>query len=222
MQVVALLALTQLDPAWSITASVVFVMLVQGLSGVAKDLAKMSSKSAVKILAPTTGGGLVPVGGSSDGIKECREGKRLSIGGGLAGRLRVRAFGADDGGGPVCHPDRCRDRHAKGPAGRAQGCEVFGSVFQEPQHQLAQRCTAVPVRGAGRVVRGRHPDLFLRGAVGRQHRGQSHGLLHDRNVHGRLDDPLWRRPRLGTAHPEGGVADRRADYWHWQNGGLVC
>ena len=58
LQVVALLALTQLDPAWSITASVVFVMLVQGLSGVAKDLAKMSSKSAVKILAPTTGGEL--------------------------------------------------------------------------------------------------------------------------------------------------------------------
>ncbi|MEO1557253.1 MAG: organoarsenical effux MFS transporter ArsJ, partial [Pseudomonadota bacterium] len=52
LQVVALLALTQLDPAWSVAASVVFVMLVQGLSGVAKDLAKMSSKSAVKLLAP--------------------------------------------------------------------------------------------------------------------------------------------------------------------------
>tara|TARA_R110002110_G_C13398519_1_gene712573 strand:- start:428 stop:1705 length:1278 start_codon:yes stop_codon:yes gene_type:complete len=58
LQVVALSALAQLDPAWGITASVVFVMLVQGLSGVAKDLAKMSSKSAVKILAPTEGGGL--------------------------------------------------------------------------------------------------------------------------------------------------------------------
>ena len=58
LQVLALLALTQLDPAWSITASVVFVMLVQGLSGVAKDLAKMSSKSAVKILAPARGDGL--------------------------------------------------------------------------------------------------------------------------------------------------------------------
>ena len=52
LQVVALLALTQLDPEWSVAASVVFVMLVQGLSGVAKDLAKMSSKSAVKLLAP--------------------------------------------------------------------------------------------------------------------------------------------------------------------------
>ena len=58
LQIVALLALAQLDPVWGITASVVFVMLVQGLSGVAKDLAKMSSKSAVKLLAPTDGDGL--------------------------------------------------------------------------------------------------------------------------------------------------------------------
>ena len=58
IQVVALLALTQLDPGWAIGASVAFVMCVQGASGVAKDLAKMSSKSAVKLLAPTEGGGL--------------------------------------------------------------------------------------------------------------------------------------------------------------------
>ncbi len=58
VQIVALLALTQLDPAWGITASVAFVMVVQGLSGVAKDLSKMSSKSAVKILAPAGDGSL--------------------------------------------------------------------------------------------------------------------------------------------------------------------
>lgn len=52
LQIGALLALAQLDPAWAVGASVVFVMAVQGVSGVAKDLAKMSSKSAVKILAP--------------------------------------------------------------------------------------------------------------------------------------------------------------------------
>lgn len=52
LQVIALLALTQLDLGWTVGASVVFVMLVQGASGVAKDLAKMSSKSAVKLLAP--------------------------------------------------------------------------------------------------------------------------------------------------------------------------
>lgn len=54
LQIVALVALTQLDPGWAVGASVVFVMLVQGLSGVAKDLSKMSAKSAVKILTPGT------------------------------------------------------------------------------------------------------------------------------------------------------------------------
>lgn len=58
LQVVALLALTQLDPGWALGASVAYVMAVQGASGVAKDLAKMSSKSAVKLLAPKEGGGL--------------------------------------------------------------------------------------------------------------------------------------------------------------------
>jgi len=48
LQIAALLALTRLDPGWSLAASVAFVMAVQGASGVAKDLAKMSSKSAVK------------------------------------------------------------------------------------------------------------------------------------------------------------------------------
>lgn len=58
LQVVALVALSRLDPGWTITASVIFVIGVQGLSGVAKDLAKMSSKSAVKLLAPTNDAGL--------------------------------------------------------------------------------------------------------------------------------------------------------------------
>ena len=58
LQIAALAALAMLDPAWGIGASVVFVMAVQGISGVAKDLAKMSSKSAVKLLAPKSEGTL--------------------------------------------------------------------------------------------------------------------------------------------------------------------
>ena len=57
-QIVALLALAGLDASWSIGFSVVYVMTVQGLSGVAKDLAKMSAKSAVKLLAPSGQGSL--------------------------------------------------------------------------------------------------------------------------------------------------------------------
>ncbi|MCR9113250.1 MAG: MFS transporter, partial [Rhodobacteraceae bacterium] len=58
LQVIALVALAQLDPGWALGLSVAYVMVVQGLSGVAKDLAKMSSKSAVKLLAPKEDGGL--------------------------------------------------------------------------------------------------------------------------------------------------------------------
>ncbi|NDR57224.1 organoarsenical effux MFS transporter ArsJ [Aliiruegeria sabulilitoris] len=58
IQIVALVALAGLDPEWALVSSVIYVMVVQGLSGVAKDLAKMSSKSAVKLLAPSEGDGL--------------------------------------------------------------------------------------------------------------------------------------------------------------------
>jgi hypothetical protein len=58
LQVMALLALARLDPGWAVPTSVAYVMVVQGASGVAKDLAKMSSKSAVKLLAPQGRGGL--------------------------------------------------------------------------------------------------------------------------------------------------------------------
>ena len=88
LQVLALLALSQLDPAWSITASVVFVMLVQGLSGVAKDLAKMSSKSAVKILAPATGGGLFRWVATLTGSKNAVKGSGF-----LLGAVLLAAFG---------------------------------------------------------------------------------------------------------------------------------
>ena len=52
LQISALMGLSQLDPTWAVGTSVIFVMAAQGLSGVAKDLTKMSSKSAVKLLSP--------------------------------------------------------------------------------------------------------------------------------------------------------------------------
>ncbi|MEO0703410.1 MAG: organoarsenical effux MFS transporter ArsJ [Pseudomonadota bacterium] len=75
LQVVALLALAQLDPSWAVASSVAFVMLVQGASGVAKDLSKMSAKSAVKVLAPSAQGGLfrwvARLTGSKNAVKGC-------------------------------------------------------------------------------------------------------------------------------------------------------
>ena len=52
LQVLALTMLSLLNPSWSLATSVTYVMAAQALSGIAKDLTKMSSKSAIKTLVP--------------------------------------------------------------------------------------------------------------------------------------------------------------------------
>jgi predicted MFS family arabinose efflux permease len=52
LQVVALGLLALLNRQWSLSFSVAYVMACQALSGIAKDLTKMSAKSAVKVLVP--------------------------------------------------------------------------------------------------------------------------------------------------------------------------
>src|SRR4030095_1033635 len=52
LQVMALGLLALLNQSWSTVASVAYVMVCQALSGIAKDLTKMSAKSAVKVLVP--------------------------------------------------------------------------------------------------------------------------------------------------------------------------
>jgi MFS family permease len=83
LQIVALAALAQLDPNWTITLSVIFVMLVQGASGVAKDLSKMSSKSAVKLLAPSENNGLFRWVAALTGSKNAVKGLGFFLGAAL-------------------------------------------------------------------------------------------------------------------------------------------
>ena len=52
MQVFALAMLAFVAPGWSKLASVAYVMSAQALSGIAKDLTKMSAKSSIKVLVP--------------------------------------------------------------------------------------------------------------------------------------------------------------------------
>jgi hypothetical protein len=85
LQILALLALSQLDPAWAMALSVPFVMAVQGVSGVAKDLAKMSSKSAVKLLAPKGEGGLFRWVAVLTGSKNAVKGFGFFLGAALLG-----------------------------------------------------------------------------------------------------------------------------------------
>ena len=48
LQIAGLLMLSMLDPAWTAAASVAWVVAAQGIAGVAKDLTKTASKSAIK------------------------------------------------------------------------------------------------------------------------------------------------------------------------------
>ena len=48
-QITGFLILSALSPAWSVAASVAWVVLAQGICGVAKDLTKTASKSAIKV-----------------------------------------------------------------------------------------------------------------------------------------------------------------------------
>jgi hypothetical protein len=52
LQIVALIMLACLQPAWARLTSVAYVMAAQALSGIAKDLTKMSAKSAIKVVVP--------------------------------------------------------------------------------------------------------------------------------------------------------------------------
>ncbi len=59
LQVAALGLLARLNPAWPEGWAVAYVMATQALSGIAKDLTKMSSKSAIKLLVPVGAQGML-------------------------------------------------------------------------------------------------------------------------------------------------------------------
>jgi MFS family permease len=52
LQIISLVLLSLINPDWGLWLAVGYIMGTQALSGVAKDLTKMSSKSAVRVLLP--------------------------------------------------------------------------------------------------------------------------------------------------------------------------
>ena len=52
LQILALLLLTPVNGSWAVALAVPYVMVAQALSGIAKDLTKMSSKSAIRLVIP--------------------------------------------------------------------------------------------------------------------------------------------------------------------------
>lgn len=81
LQVIALLMLSLVSPAWTMALSVSYVMASQALSGVAKDLTKMSSKSAVKLLVNGGEGALFKWVAILTGSKNALKGVGFLLGG---------------------------------------------------------------------------------------------------------------------------------------------
>jgi len=88
LQTVALVALTAEQSSWDRWLSVAFVMAMQALSGVAKDLTKMSSKSAVKTVAGE--GSLFRLVAVLTGSKNALKGVGFFLGGALLAGLGYR------------------------------------------------------------------------------------------------------------------------------------
>ncbi|MBA3396012.1 MAG: organoarsenical effux MFS transporter ArsJ [Deltaproteobacteria bacterium] len=92
LQVFALLMLALLDPGWSRAASVAYVMGAQALSGIAKDLTKMSAKSAIKVLVPEgADSSLFKWVSALTGSKNALKGVGFFLGGLLLGGLGFRS-----------------------------------------------------------------------------------------------------------------------------------
>jgi len=100
LQVVALGLLALLNPGWSMALSVAYVMGCQALSGIAKDLTKMSAKSAVKVLVPKGDeSGLFKWVALLTGSKNALKGAGFFVGGFLLSVLGFRGALAAMAGG---------------------------------------------------------------------------------------------------------------------------
>ena len=81
LQVAGLLMLSALDPGWGAAASVAWVVAAQGVAGVAKDLTKTASKSAIKATAGAAAGQLFRWVAWFTGSKNAMKGVGFFLGG---------------------------------------------------------------------------------------------------------------------------------------------
>ncbi len=80
-QILGFLMLSALEPAWSTALSVAWVLCAQGICGVAKDLTKTASKSAIKLTAGDASGRLFRWVAFFTGSKNAMKGLGFFLGG---------------------------------------------------------------------------------------------------------------------------------------------
>jgi predicted MFS family arabinose efflux permease len=81
LQIAGLLMLSALDPGWTAAMSVVWVVMAQGISGLAKDFTKTASKSAIKATSEQGSGQLFKWVAWFTGSKNAMKGLGFFVGG---------------------------------------------------------------------------------------------------------------------------------------------
>ncbi|WP_431282411.1 organoarsenical effux MFS transporter ArsJ [Humitalea sp. 24SJ18S-53] len=89
-QIVGFLLLSAMSPAWGATLSIAWVVLAQGICGIAKDLTKTASKSAIKLTAGDAKGRLFRWVAFFTGSKNAMKGLGFFLGGLLLEGLGFR------------------------------------------------------------------------------------------------------------------------------------
>ena len=90
LQVLGLVMLSALDPAWAPIGSVIWVVAAQGISGLAKDFTKTASKSAIKATSAEGAGELFKWVAWFTGSKNAMKGAGFFVGGLLLDGLGFR------------------------------------------------------------------------------------------------------------------------------------
>jgi len=81
LQIAGLIMLSQLDPGWGAAMSVAWVVIAQGIAGVAKDVTKTASKSAIKATSAEGSGQLFKWVAWFTGSKNAMKGLGFFLGG---------------------------------------------------------------------------------------------------------------------------------------------
>jgi predicted MFS family arabinose efflux permease len=81
LQIAGLVMLSLLDPAWGAAVSVLWVLIAQGISGIAKDVTKTASKSAIKATSGDSSGQLFHWVAWFTGSKNAMKGAGFFLGG---------------------------------------------------------------------------------------------------------------------------------------------
>jgi MFS family permease len=81
LQIIGLMLLSALNPGWSAAASVAWIVAAQGIAGIAKDLTKTASKSAIKATSEGGSGQLFKWVAWFTGSKNAMKGAGFFVGG---------------------------------------------------------------------------------------------------------------------------------------------